>query len=139
MSPKAEDDAIAEDVAAEALAGGEEQWEEVRVGLGRSWDFAKDGELTGLYLGPNEVELKEPIKQDDGTLRKTAKAHQFGLQDGSGEIVFVWATYELDNALTEVGTNDKVKMMELPRESFTDSKGKPRQVRRFRVQRAVRN
>lgn len=136
---KGTDDAIDPDVAAETMAGTEDEWEDVRVGLGRGWDFAKDGELMGLYLGPNEVQLKEPIIQDDGTERHTAVAHQFGLTDGSGEIVFVWTSYELDQALTEVGTNDKVKVMELPRESFTTSDGKPRQVRRYRVQRAKRN
>lgn len=134
---KGTDDAIDPAVADEAMAGSEE-WEDVRVGLGRGWDFSKDGELTALYVGPMEVELKEPQKQDDGTLRNSAKAHQFGLVDGSGEIVFLWGSYELDNALTEVGTNDKVKVMELPRESFTSDSG-PRQVRRFRVQRAKRS
>lgn len=135
---KGTDDAIDPEVAAAAVAGAEDEWEDVRVGLGRGWDFGKDGELTALYIGPMEVELKEPIKQDDGTERNTAKAHQFGLIDGSGEIVFLWDSYELGNALTEVGTNDKVKVMELPRESFTSDSG-PRQVRRFRVQRAKRS
>lgn len=135
---KATDDGIDPEVAAAAMAGsGKEEWEDVRVGLGRGWDFVKDGELMGLYLGPNEVELKEGIKQDDGTIRNTATAHQFGLADGSGEIVFLWSSYELDNALTEIGTNEKVKIMELERESFTSDSG-PRQVRRFRVQRAKR-
>lgn len=135
----AKDDAIDPKVAAETMAGtGSDEWEDIRVGLGRGWDFAKDGELIGIYLGPNEVDLKEPIKQDDGTLRHTAKAHQFGLLDDSGEIVFLWDSYELGNALTEVGANDKVKVMELPRESFTSDSG-PRQVRRFRVQKAKRS
>lgn len=137
---QANEDAIPEDVAAEATAGTDEEWEDIKTGLGRSWDLeGKDGPLQGLYLGINEVELTEDKwqKNDDGTIRKTAKAHSFGLQDGSGEIVFVWGSYQLDEALTEVGINDKVKLSFLGRESFSSDSG-PRQIKRYRVQKAVK-
>lgn len=144
MSPRARteeeqanEDAISTDMAAEALAqnsSADEEWEDVRVGLGRGWDFDRDGDLIGLYLGVNEVEIDESKRQGDDD-RTHAKAHSFGLPE-SGEIVFVWGSYELDEAMTEIGVDDKVKISFIGRENFNSDDG-PRQVKRYRVQRAV--
>lgn len=134
---KADEDAMTQEMADEAMAGvnTEDEWEEVRVGLGRQWDFDKEGDLTALYVGIGEVALAEDKRGDDG--RDKANYHSFGLLDGSGEIVFIWGSYELDNAMTEVGVNDKVRISSLGRESFSSDSG-PRQVKRYRVQKAVK-
>lgn len=134
---QADADAISEDMAAEALATSpqDEEWEDVKVGLGRGWDFDKDGDLVGIYLGVNEVPIKEENRRGDDD-RESAKAHSFGLQDGSGEIVFVWGSYELDLAMEEIGVDDKVKIHPLGVEQFNSDTG-PRQVKRYRVQRAI--
>ena len=136
---QAEKDAISEDMAAEALASSsqnqEEEWEDVKVGLGRGWDFDKDGDLIGVYLGVNEVPIKEENRRPDDD-RESATAHSFGLLDGSGEIVFVWGSYELDLAMAEIGVDDKVKIHPLGVEQFKSETG-PRQVKRYRVQRAI--
>lgn len=132
----ADADAISEDMASEALATPttDEEWEDIQVGLGRGWDFDKDGDLTGLYLGVNEVPIKEENRRGDDD-RETAKAHSFGLVDGSGEIVFVWGSYEMDLAMTEVGVDDKVRVHLIGVEQFSSDSG-PRQVKRYRVQKA---
>lgn len=132
----ADADAISEDMASEALATPttDEEWEDIQVGLGRGWDFDKDGDLTGLYLGVNEVPIKEENRRGDDD-RETATAHSFGLVDGSGEIVFVWGSYEMDLAMTEVGVDDKVRIHLIGVDQFTSDSG-PRQVKRYRVQKA---
>lgn len=134
---QAEKDAIPTDMASEALASStqDEEWEDVKVGLGRGWDFEKDGDLVGLYLGLSEVPIKEENRKGDDD-RESATAHSFGLLDGSGEIVFVWGSYELDLAMTEIGVDDKVKIHSLGVEQFKSDDG-PRQVKRYRVQRAI--
>jgi hypothetical protein len=131
-------DAIPTDMADEALASTteNEEWEDVQVGLGRGWDFDKDGDLVGLYLGVNEVPIKEENRRGDDD-RETAKAHSFGLLDNSGEIVFVWGSYEMDLAMSEIGVDDKVKIHLLGVEQFSSDSG-PRQVKRYRVQKAVK-
>lgn len=121
----------------ETTSATEEEWEDVKVGLGRQHDFDKDGDLIGIYLGVNEVPIKPENRRGDDD-RETAKAHSFGLLDDSGEIVFVWGSYELDLALTEIGMDDKVKIHALGYEQF-DSDSGPRQVKRYRVQKAVKS
>lgn len=132
MAKTKDDDAIPQEMADSAMSNQDEEWEEVRAGIGRGWDFSKDGKsLTGLYMGTQSVEL--PNDPD----RETANAHQFGLLDGSGEIVFLWESHELNGALEEVGLNEKIRVTFLGYEPFTSKDG-PRQVKRYRVQRAVR-
>lgn len=136
---QADKDAIPQDVADAANADNtSEEWEEIRVGIGREWDFDKDGALTGIYRGPNDVDLPsyDDSKPESEKNRKSALAQSFGLTD-TGEIVFVWGSYELNEALTEVGVDDKVMIDFLGRESFTSEDG-PRQVKRYSVKRAVR-
>jgi hypothetical protein len=109
----------------------EEEWEDVNPGLGRAWDFDKYGDLVGIYIGVQHVEI-DPQKNEG---RTEAKAHQVGLLDNSAEIVFVWGSHELDNAFTDIGGGDKVKVSFLGRDTFNSDNG-PRQVKRYRVQRA---
>lgn len=103
-------------------------WETLRTGLGREWDFDKEGPLVGHWVGIEEV----PVEASD---RKTARAHTFAVIP-TGEMVFVWSSYELEAALEQAGTGDKLRIQFLGRDSFTGDDG-PRQVKRFKVQRAT--
>lgn len=138
--PKASDDAISEEVAQEAMSNSStEEWEDVRTGLGRGWDLeGKDGPLEGVYIDVQDVDIPKEKQQTgpDGKPRETAKAFQFSLTDGSSETVFLWESHELAAALDEVGIGEKVRITFLGRENFNDGEGKPRQVKRYRVQRA---
>ena len=115
------------------------EWEEVTTGLGNEWDFEK-GPLVGIYQGTKEVAIKEDKQQtnDDGTKRTTALAHTFATV-GDGELVFVWGSALLDEAFTEIGFDDKVRVEFQGRENFSGGDGKPRQVKRFRVHKAKKN
>lgn len=137
-SDKASDDAMTEEMADEAMKPTNEEWEDVRVGLGRGWDLEKDGPLEGVYLDVQDVDIPKEKQQTgpDGKLRETAKAFQFALTDGSSETVFLWESHELTAALDEIGIGEKVRITYLGRENFTDGKGEPRQVKRYRVQKA---
>lgn len=117
-----------------------DEWDEVTVGLGRGWDFDKEGPLVGIYQGVREVPIAEDKQQknEDGTMRTTAIAHLFALPS-SGELVFVWGSYSLDEAFTEIGFDDKVKIEFQGYENFSGSDGKPRQVKRFRVHKAKKS
>lgn len=108
----------------------EEQWEDVKTGLGREHDFERSDVLTGFYIGPERVELSIP--REDGTNEATA----FIFADvETGEQVFVWQSHELSVALEQVSFGDKVRITYLGRENFTGQNG-PQQVKRYKVQRA---
>lgn len=110
----------------------DEEWEDVKTGLGREHDFEKAATFTGFYVGIETVDLKEA--REDGS--KTATAFIFADVD-TGEQVFAWGSHELREALGQCGAGDKVRITYLGRESFSGTKG-PQQVKRFKVQRARR-
>lgn len=112
-------------------SAGNDEWEDVKVGLGREHDFDK-GTLVAFFVGRETVELKEP--REDGT--KTADAFIFADVD-TGEQVFAWGSYELREALAQVETGDKVRIEYLGTDAFKGQTG-PQNVKRFKVQRARR-
>lgn len=129
-----QDDGISQDVADEALASGSEtEWETVKVGLGTEWKFeSKDSPpLIGLYVGTQDVEI-DPEKNEG---RTSARAHQFTTA-ADGDMVFIWGSSEIDSAMEEIGLNEKVRVSYLGRDSFTSDDG-PRQIKRYKVERAV--
>jgi hypothetical protein len=117
-----------------------DEWDEVTTGLGTEWDFDKDGVLVAIYQGTKEVAIAEEKQQtnEDGSKRTHALAHTFATVS-SGELVFVWGSALLDEAFTEIGFDDKVKVEFQGRENFTAGDGKPRQVKRYRVHKAKIN
>lgn len=110
----------------------EEEWEDVRTGLGREHDFDREDTLTAIFVGAETVELKE--EREDGS--KEARAFIFADPE-TGEQLFIWSSHELGEALAQVAAGDKVRIRYLGRESFTGGKG-PQQVKRYKVQRARR-
>jgi hypothetical protein len=82
----------------------EEEWEEISTGIGEQWDFDKNGDLIGTFLGAENIELKEP--RADG--KTTALAWRFATD--SDELVFIWDSYQLGLAMTEAGSGDRVKI-----------------------------
>ena len=134
---QADEDAMPEEMASEAMTDNEE-WETVSTGIGRNWDFDKDGPLVGVYMGVQSVDIPKDKQQTgpDGKLRETANAHQFALVDGSSEIVFLWESHELNSAFSEVGEGEKLRVQFLGFEQFKGKDDKPRQVKRYQVQRA---
>jgi hypothetical protein len=108
-----------------------EEWEDVKTGLGREHDFDK-GPLVAFFVGREEVDLREP--REDG--RTTADAFIFADEE-TGEQVFAWGSHELREALAQISEGDKVRIEYLGTESFTGAKG-PQNVKRYKVQRARR-
>lgn len=107
------------------------EWETVQIGLGREWDFTRDGALVGNYLGSSVVETQ---KVESGE----ATAYRFAV---TGEEVFVWGSSEIVSAFSRMipGTDDpiiaigdKVRVEYLGRDSFTDANG-PKQIKRYRI------
>lgn len=118
---------VAPDVPAPANA--EPEWETLRTGLGKEWDFEKNGPLVGTWVGIETM----PIEKDPD--RTEANAYIFA--DPNGEQVFLWESHELSTALTQAGVGDKLRISFLGRDSFTGDDG-PRQIKRYKVERAIR-
>lgn len=131
----AEKPEAATDAPAEAPQTTDDEWEQISTGIGREWDFDKDGPLVANWVSVETVDLKPPFQKDpDGNDRTKALAYVFA--DTNGEQVFLWESHELSQALTQAGVGDKLRISFLGRESFTGDDG-PRQVKRYKVERAV--
>lgn len=104
------------------------EWTTISTGIGEEWDFERDGPMIGFFLGSTSVETR---KTESGV----ATAYQFAPVGQPDEIVFVWESSELARAFASdmVRTGDKVRIRFLGREQFTGEDGKPRQVKRYRV------
>lgn len=122
------------DVNGDTASDESDEWETVQVGLGREWDFDRDGSLIGNFLGTAVVET-DKVESGEAT------AYLFSAH-GDGEDVFVWGSAEIVKAFARtipgtddplIATGDKVKISFLGRESFTGAKG-PQQIKRYRVQ-----
>lgn len=108
-------------------------WETLPGGsMGDEWDFERDGTLIGHFVGLKTVETQK-VESGEATAILIAP-----LTTPDRE-VFVWASKELD-ALTGdlVRVGDLVKIDFLGRDQFTDKDGKPRQIKRYKVQAAAR-
>ncbi len=128
----AKDTATAPEI--DAPEAGAMEWETVQTGLGREWDFERDGALVGNFLGVQSVET---TKVDSGE----ATAYLFRSR-AENEDVFVWGSSEIVKAFDRsipdtndpiIAIGDLVKVEYLGRESFTGAKG-PQQIKRYRVQ-----
>ena len=128
---KEADAAVDETTAAPEPSATGDEWEDVKVGLGKEHDFER-GPLVAFFVGRESVDLREP--REDGAT--TADAFIFAVVE-TGEQCFAWGSYELREALAQVGPGDKVRIEYLGTESFSGSKG-PQNVKRFKVQRARR-
>lgn len=118
MAPKAE--AVEKDNATPADVPQDDEWERVQSGLGEQWDFEKQGDLVGTWVGAEIIELKEP-----GLDGKTeATAYMFQVEDGSQ--VFLWQSYALTNALEKVGVGERLKIAYKGQRDFTGEKGAQR-------------
>lgn len=112
--------------AADAAAA--DEWEDVQIGLGREWDFDKNGALIAYYVDKTSVPL------EDDADRTEAAARIFALED-TGEQVFLWDSYELATALDQVSQGRKVRIEFLGIDPISGKAG-PRQVKRYKVQAA---
>lgn len=108
------------------------EWETLQAGLGREWDFDRDGMLVGNFLGTATVETR---KVDSGE----ATAYLFSV---GGEDVFVWGSSEIVNVFDRkapdsddpiIAVGDRVAIEFLGRDQFTGDDGKPRQIKRYKV------
>ena len=106
----------------------DDEWEDVKTGLGTEWDFDKRGTLTAYFIGPREVQLPEK----DASGRTVAMIYEFATV-ADGEQVFIWESYQLAQALTEPGSGDIVRISFLGEEPFKSKDG-PRRVKKYKVQ-----
>lgn len=111
------------------------EWEDIGKGLGDEWDFEQDGTLIAHFIGSKEVET---TKIESGK----ATALQFAPINEPDAIVFVWASSELSMFVTgeddRIRVGDLVKIQFLGIDQFKGADGKPRQIKRYRVQAAKR-
>lgn len=115
------------------------QWDHIPTGLGREWDFERDGALVGNYLGERRVET---TKVESGE----AFALEFALRSDPTDMVLVWKSSELASAFdkdmatgtTLIAIGDLVRITALGRDNFTGADGKPRQIKRYKVEAAKR-
>lgn len=111
-----------------------DEWERIPTGNidGDEWDFDK-GPLIGHFLGSTTVETD---KVESGQ----ATAYMFASPDDPNDVHFVWASQQLTAAFGSdlIRQGDKVRISFLGYDQFTGKDGKPRQVKRFRVDGAKR-
>lgn len=113
------------------------EWETLELGLGEQWDFDHDGPLTGHFLGTTQRNIED---KETHEIRET-NVHQFAPLDAPDDIVFVWGSAQLDAAFASdfVRQGDIVRVHFLGVDQYTDKEtGKPRVVKRFRIQLAKR-
>lgn len=121
----------------ETLTGtpGESQeivWDRINTGLGKEWDFERNGNLVGRYLGAATVETDDP--QNPGEKRES-NAYQFEMLTASDDtIYFVWGSADIDKAFEDPRAiaGAILQVAFLGRESFTGANG-PQQIKRYAV------
>lgn len=120
---------------AEAVAPEQDEWDEIRIGLGEEWDFDQDGPLTGHFLGSTTQEIED---KRTGEMR-VVNVHQFAPVGDPDAVVFLWGSSQLDAAMASdlVRQGDKMRITFLGIDQFTSDDG-PRQIKRYRVQAAKR-
>ncbi|MFI5419580.1 MAG: hypothetical protein ACHQ1H_01290 [Nitrososphaerales archaeon] len=106
----------------------EDDWEEISTGIGEEWDFDKNKTLMGTYKGTEYIDIPEE-KQRDGRTR--AMTYQFETA-AEGATVFVWESYQLKEAMSEVTIGDLVRIQFDGYKKFDGSDG-PRQVKQFKI------
>lgn len=111
-----------------------EQWEDIKVGLGREWDLEHDGILTGTFVGMETLEVDD--KQNGGT--RPTNAYRFEVLDGGDPNRFVWGSYNIDQAMKEINIADVVRIEYLGTDTFNGDRG-PQQVKTYRIQRRKTN
>lgn len=108
-------------------------WEDVGSGLGEEWDFDRDGALIGNYLGSKTVET-DKIETGEAT------AYQFAPERDPESVVFVWGSWQIADAFAQdairIGDLCKITYLGI-KQVGTGDDGKPRMVKRFRIQRAA--
>ena len=117
----------------------EPEFELIPTGLGRVWDFERDGAMVGNFLGEREV----PTTKVDAGM---AFALEFALRSNPDDIVILWKSSELASAFDvdpATGTSlihpgDLCRINYLGRDQFTGADGKPRQIKRYKVEAAKR-
>lgn len=115
--------------AADSTTDSTDEWEEIKVGMGREWDLEHDGTLEGIFVGSGEKEVED--KQNGGT-RMTA-FYQFET-DGEDKNRFIWGSYQIDLGMAEFKLGDRARITYLGMDSFTGDRG-PQQVKNYRFQR----
>jgi hypothetical protein len=111
------------------------EWETLSTGsLGQEWDFDRDGPLVGHFRGSRTVPT-EKVESGEAT------AYLFSPVNAPDSEVFVWGSSEIAAAFaalpdgsTLIREGDLVRIAYLGRDQFTGADGKPRQIKRFKVQ-----
>lgn len=111
------------------------EWETLSTGsLGTEWDFDRDGALVGHFAGTRTVPT-EKVESGEAT------AYLFHPVSNLDDQVFVWGSSEivaafapLPDGSTLIREGDLVRIAFLGRDQFTGQDGKPRQVKRYKVQ-----
>lgn len=111
----------------------EDDWEEISTGIGEEWDFDKTGDLIGTYKGTEYIDIPEEKQrpQADGSKRTRAMTYQFETAS-EGATVFVWESYQLNEAMKEVTEGDLCRLKFDGYKKFDGSDG-PRQVKQFKI------
>lgn len=109
----------------------EEQWEDIKVGLGEEWDLEHEGTITGVFQGMETLDVED---RQNGGMRET-NAYRIETEEGTkGPNRFIWGSYNLDLAMKEIQVGDTVRVSFVGRNTFTGDKG-PQTVKTYRVQR----
>ena len=111
----------------------DEDWETATADIGTEWNFEKDGDLIGTWVGKETIDLPEHsqrVNERTGEIRDKAEIYQFRLDNG--EEVFIWASHQIDAAMAKPGLYDRVKIHFKGYKSFTGKQG-PQQVKEYEV------
>lgn len=104
------------------------KWEDVRTGLGDEWPIENEP-LVGSFLGMSTKELTGADGQD-----RVQSIYQFAPENEPDHIVFIWGSYQLDEAFRDIESGTLCRVTFNGIRQFKDDKGGPRQVKNYRVQ-----
>lgn len=111
----------------------EEEWEDIKIGLGREWDLEHDGPMTGTLIGMEVIPVED--KQNGGMRDATAYAFQVENPTDGNPNRFIWGSHNIDLALREIPAGARLRITFTGIDSFTGEKG-PQQIKTYRIQRA---
>ncbi len=93
-----------------------------------TWDFGKDGALTGVYVGSREVETRDTI--NGGTRQSTV--YEF-VNEEDGKKYGLWGSSDLDSKFEQISAPARVRVEFDKMEMFRTKSGQPRNIKRFNV------
>lgn len=110
-----------------------DEWEDIKVGLGKEWDMEHEGPIVGTFMGMQTIDVPDKQSNEPDAVRAT-NAYAIEVNNGGDPNRFIWGSYNLDQAFQSINIGDTVRVEFLGVDRFEGDRG-PQTVKTYRVQR----